>query len=78
LLGQGKPTACISDNVSGLSAFCCLMALCGSTKMTTQLLKAGSGKRKTENIYVDLPGPQFVEQKLMLSSSFRCDEIYNC
>jgi uncharacterized membrane protein YuzA (DUF378 family) len=55
--GQGKPTARISANVNGFSAFYCLMALRSSTKMTTQLLKAESGKQKMENVYVDLPRP---------------------
>ncbi len=39
--GQGKPTARISANVNGLSAFRCLMTLRGSTKMTLR----GSGKQ---------------------------------
>ncbi len=47
--GQGKPMTRISTNVNRLSAFCHLMVLRGSTKMTTQLLKAESGKRKAES-----------------------------
>ncbi len=46
---QGKPMARFSANVNGLSAFCRLMALCGSTKMTTQLLKAESRKQKAKS-----------------------------
>ncbi len=50
--GQGKPMAHISANINGLSAFRCLMALRGSTKMTLHSCwkrKAESGKRKVES-----------------------------
>ncbi len=54
LWGQGKPTTRISANVNGLSAFHCLMALRGSTKMTLRR----SGKRNVAETWaVGLPEP---------------------
>jgi len=44
--GQGKPTARISANINGLSAF----PVAGGRG-------AESGRHLVENVYVDLPGP---------------------
>ncbi len=52
--GQGKPTARISANINGLSAFLPLMALRGSTKWLYAVAESGTLRKHEPLVYPDL------------------------